>query len=239
MFATIRRYDAVDKDHIDELVKKADETLVPSLSELPGFNGYFLIEAGNGIMSSIGFFDTAEHADESARVATSGCASRSSRTYCRTRRRSPPARSSCRGQQSSSRRKPRAVRCRTGRPACFAGLLAFGRRTMRKLIVSEFVTLDGVMEAPGGEDGHPHSGLGVRLREPGAGAVQARGGHGGRRAAARQGDLRGLRRGLAGAGRPVRGQDERDAQVRGLDDARGPGVEQHERDAGREARWPG
>jgi dihydrofolate reductase len=29
---------------------------------------------------------------------------------------------------------------------------------VRKLIVSEFVTLDGVMEAPGGEAGHPHSG---------------------------------------------------------------------------------
>ncbi|MDQ3934388.1 MAG: dihydrofolate reductase family protein [Actinomycetota bacterium] len=29
---------------------------------------------------------------------------------------------------------------------------------MSKLIVSEFVTLDGVMEAPGGEPGHPHSG---------------------------------------------------------------------------------
>jgi dihydrofolate reductase len=29
---------------------------------------------------------------------------------------------------------------------------------MRKLIVSEFVTLDGVMEAPGGEASHPHSG---------------------------------------------------------------------------------
>ena len=25
-------------------------------------------------------------------------------------------------------------------------------------MVSEFVTLDGVMEAPGGEEGHPHSG---------------------------------------------------------------------------------
>ena len=29
---------------------------------------------------------------------------------------------------------------------------------MKKIIVSELVTLDGVMEAPGGEPGHPHSG---------------------------------------------------------------------------------
>jgi hypothetical protein len=71
MFATIRRYDAIDQERTSELVKKADETLVPSLTELPGFNGYYLIEAGNGVMSSISFYDTAEHADESARVASS------------------------------------------------------------------------------------------------------------------------------------------------------------------------
>jgi dihydrofolate reductase len=29
---------------------------------------------------------------------------------------------------------------------------------VKELIVSEFVSLDGVMEAPGGEPGHPHSG---------------------------------------------------------------------------------
>jgi hypothetical protein len=70
MFATIRRYEAIDQKRTSELVMKADETLVPSLSELPGFSGYFLIEAGNGVLSSIGFYDTAEHADESTRVAT-------------------------------------------------------------------------------------------------------------------------------------------------------------------------
>jgi len=70
MFATIRRYESIDQSRTDELVKKADDTLLPSLSELPGFHGYYLIEAGDGVMSSIGFFDTSEHADESTRVAS-------------------------------------------------------------------------------------------------------------------------------------------------------------------------
>lgn len=37
---------------------------------------------------------------------------------------------------------------------------------MRKIIVSEFVTLDGVMEAPGGEPGHPHSGWVIEFMSP-------------------------------------------------------------------------
>ena len=69
MFATIRRYETIDQSRTSELVKKADETLLPQLSELPGFSGYYLIEAGNGVMSSVSFFDTPEHADESTRVA--------------------------------------------------------------------------------------------------------------------------------------------------------------------------
>jgi hypothetical protein len=70
MFATIRRYESIDNARTSELVKKADETLLPSLTELPGFSGYSLIEAGNGVLSSISYFDTSEHADESTRVAS-------------------------------------------------------------------------------------------------------------------------------------------------------------------------
>jgi hypothetical protein len=70
MFATIRRYESIDQGRTSEVVKKADETLLPSLSELPGFRGYYLIETGNGVVSSIGFFDTSAHADESTRVAS-------------------------------------------------------------------------------------------------------------------------------------------------------------------------
>ena len=70
MFATIQRYEAIDQARTSELVKKADETLLPSLTELPGFSGYSLIEAGNGVMSSISFFDTSAHADESTRLVS-------------------------------------------------------------------------------------------------------------------------------------------------------------------------
>ena len=69
MHVTFRRYEGIDKNRTDELVKKVDESLVPRLSELPGFSGYYLIETGEGVMSSIGFFDTSAHADESTRVA--------------------------------------------------------------------------------------------------------------------------------------------------------------------------
>ena len=69
MFATIRRYESIDQSRTGELVKQVDDSLLPKLSELPGFSGYFLIEAGDGVLSSVGFFDTAEHADESSRVA--------------------------------------------------------------------------------------------------------------------------------------------------------------------------
>jgi hypothetical protein len=69
MHATVRRYDGIDQTRRDEVIKKVDETLVPRLSKLQGFGGYYLIEAGNGVMSSIGFFDTSTQADESTRVA--------------------------------------------------------------------------------------------------------------------------------------------------------------------------
>jgi hypothetical protein len=68
MHATVRRYEGVDQSRTEELTKKVNETLLPRLSKLPGFEGYYLIEAGEGVMSSIGLFDTSAHADESTRV---------------------------------------------------------------------------------------------------------------------------------------------------------------------------
>jgi hypothetical protein len=70
MFATVKRYEGIDVSHKDELTKKVGESLAPRLSKLPGFNGYFLIDTGNGVMSSIGLFDTPTQANESTRVAS-------------------------------------------------------------------------------------------------------------------------------------------------------------------------
>jgi hypothetical protein len=69
MYATIRRYEGVDQNRTEELTKKVSETLIPRLAKLEGFSEYYLIEAGDGIISSVGIFDTMTHASESTRVA--------------------------------------------------------------------------------------------------------------------------------------------------------------------------
>ena len=70
MYATIRRYEGIDRNLTDELTKKVGETLLPRLSKVDGFRGYYLIEAGDGVMSSVDFFETLEQADESTRLAS-------------------------------------------------------------------------------------------------------------------------------------------------------------------------
>jgi len=69
MFATIRRYESVDKSRTSELVKKVDEGLLPKLSELSGFGGYSLLDTGNGVISSVAFYQTSAQADDSTKVA--------------------------------------------------------------------------------------------------------------------------------------------------------------------------
>jgi hypothetical protein len=68
MHATIRRYEGVDTARTNEVSGKVKETLVPQLRELPGFVGYYLIEADNGVLSSLGVFETSEQADESTKI---------------------------------------------------------------------------------------------------------------------------------------------------------------------------
>ena len=71
MHATVRRYEGIGQSSKEELTRKVGESLMPSLSKLPGFNGYYLIESGDGVFTSVGLFDSSTQAEESTRIASS------------------------------------------------------------------------------------------------------------------------------------------------------------------------
>jgi hypothetical protein len=70
MFATIRSYHGVDQTRAAELTDKVNETLMPLLKELPGFDGYYLVDAGNGIFTSLGLFETREQGEASTKLVS-------------------------------------------------------------------------------------------------------------------------------------------------------------------------
>jgi hypothetical protein len=69
LHATVKRYEGVDQSRTDELTRKINETLIPKLSKLPGFSGYYVIESDKGVFTSFGLFDSPAQAEESTRVA--------------------------------------------------------------------------------------------------------------------------------------------------------------------------
>ncbi len=69
MYATVRRYEGIDKVRSEEITRKVGDGLLPSLRELPGFGGYYLIDAGGGVLTSVGLFETSAQAHESTRLA--------------------------------------------------------------------------------------------------------------------------------------------------------------------------
>jgi len=46
MFATVRRYEGVDERRMSEIAKRVEQSLMPRLTQMPGFGSYFLIESG-------------------------------------------------------------------------------------------------------------------------------------------------------------------------------------------------
>lgn len=69
MYATVRRYEGIDKVRSEEIIRKATQSLLPSISALPGFAGYFLIDAGGGVLTSVSLFETSGQAHTSTRLA--------------------------------------------------------------------------------------------------------------------------------------------------------------------------
>ena len=69
MYATVRRYEGSDPVRFEEIATKVGGSLLPAVSKLPGFAGYYLIDAGNGVLTSVGLFEDVGQAHESTRIA--------------------------------------------------------------------------------------------------------------------------------------------------------------------------
>lgn len=68
MYATMRRYDlgagSRGTGSVKELTRRCEEELVPTLGGLGGFVAYYVVDTGNGIISSVSIFDDAAGAEE-------------------------------------------------------------------------------------------------------------------------------------------------------------------------------
>jgi hypothetical protein len=67
MYTVIRRYqDVVDTT---EVARRAVEEFAPTLRDQPGFQGYWVVDAGDGVLATISVFD-----NEDAAVASNAAA---------------------------------------------------------------------------------------------------------------------------------------------------------------------
>jgi heme-degrading monooxygenase HmoA len=67
MYTVIRRYEGADDSA--EVVRRAVEEFAPMLRERPGFQGYYAVDAGDGVLATITVFETEEAAVESTSAA--------------------------------------------------------------------------------------------------------------------------------------------------------------------------
>ncbi|HXF96002.1 MAG TPA: hypothetical protein VNI61_07845, partial [Gemmatimonadales bacterium] len=61
MHVVLRRY-RIRYGAMELTPRYARETLLPRLRQVPGFSAYYLVNAGDGLVASLGLFETAEGA---------------------------------------------------------------------------------------------------------------------------------------------------------------------------------
>jgi hypothetical protein len=73
MFATIRRYEILtpgaDPGAKQRLFDVIRDDFLPRVSELPGFDGYFVLDTGSGGLATVSMFETEEGIAASTRLA--------------------------------------------------------------------------------------------------------------------------------------------------------------------------
>ena len=68
MHASVRKYQVVE-DQIAELSRRIEETFVPRLSGIPGFGGYYVVDATHGIVITVTLGDDAAAVERSTELA--------------------------------------------------------------------------------------------------------------------------------------------------------------------------
>ena len=63
MYTVIRRYQGVQDS--EEVARRAVEEFAPTLRDQPGFQGYWVVNGGDGVLATITVFDTEDAAAES------------------------------------------------------------------------------------------------------------------------------------------------------------------------------
>ena len=72
MYATIRRYspkEKVDQNTVNDLKRRIETGFVPTVQDIRGFHGYYVVNTGNNELLSIGIFEDRNGAAESTRRA--------------------------------------------------------------------------------------------------------------------------------------------------------------------------
>lgn len=67
MYTVIRRYQGVVDTN--EVARRAAEEFAPQLRDKPGFQGYSVVNAGDGVLATITVFESEEAAEESTAAA--------------------------------------------------------------------------------------------------------------------------------------------------------------------------
>jgi len=60
MYATMRKYRGMRS--VPEIAKRAEKDFAPMLKKLSGFQGYYLMDCGDGVVVTISVFDSRESA---------------------------------------------------------------------------------------------------------------------------------------------------------------------------------
>ena len=69
MYTVIRRYEGVTD--VEEAARRASSDFAAILGGQPGFQGYWVVNGGSGVLASISVFETKEEAEASTKAAAS------------------------------------------------------------------------------------------------------------------------------------------------------------------------